>query len=46
MKFVSTRGSAAPLGFSAAVEEGLAPDGGLYVPETFPKIDGLFDEWG
>ncbi|MDY6068698.1 MAG: threonine synthase [Opitutales bacterium] len=45
MKFVSTRGSAAPLGFSAAVEEGLAPDGGLYVPETFPKIDGFFDEW-
>lgn len=38
MKFVSTRGHAEPLGFSQAVLQGLAPDGGLYVPsELMPQ---------
>jgi len=39
MQFVSTRGGAAVLGFSDAVLTGLASDGGLYVPETWPQIN-------
>lgn len=42
MKYVSTRmgsaGEAAPIGFLDAVLSGLAPDGGLYVPETWPTL--------
>lgn len=39
MKFVSTRGGSDPVTFSSAMETGLAPDGGLYVPESFPLED-------
>lgn len=38
MQFVSTRGEAPSLGFSDAVLSGLATDGGLYLPETWPQI--------
>ena len=38
MKYVSTRGLAAPVDFIGACLAGLAPDGGLYVPETYPQI--------
>jgi len=38
MRFVSTRGEAPVLGFSDAVLSGLATDGGLYLPETWPQI--------
>jgi threonine synthase len=38
MRFVSTRGGTPPVGFSAAVAEGLAADGGLLVPETLPDL--------
>ena len=38
MQFVSTRGQAPALGFSDAVLAGLASDGGLYVPATWPQI--------
>jgi threonine synthase len=38
MRFVSTRGKAAPVGLSEAIAAGLAPDGGLYVPEKLPKL--------
>jgi threonine synthase len=38
MRYVSTRGGAAPASFSETLLEGLAPDGGLYVPEAWPKI--------
>jgi len=38
MQFVSTRGEAPVLGFSDAVLSGLASDGGLYLPETWPQI--------
>ncbi|HVY51292.1 MAG TPA: threonine synthase [Devosia sp.] len=38
MRFVSTRGEAPILGFSDAVLTGLARDGGLYLPETWPRI--------
>jgi threonine synthase len=34
MRFVTTRGEAPAVSFKAALFEGLAPDGGLYVPET------------
>ena len=33
MRFASTRGAAPALAFSAALLQGLAPDGGLYVPQ-------------
>lgn len=36
MRYVSTRGESPPLGLSEAIQTGLAPDGGLYVPERFP----------
>ena len=39
MKFVSTRGRAPTLGFRDAVLSGLARDGGLYVPETWPHFE-------
>jgi threonine synthase len=38
MQFVSTRGQAPALGFSDAVLAGLAADGGLYVPATWPQV--------
>ena len=38
MKYISTRGQAAPVDFVEAILAGLAPDGGLYVPETWPRI--------
>lgn len=38
MKYISTRGRAAPVDFTEACLAGLAPDGGLYVPESFPQI--------
>lgn len=39
VKYVSTRGSAPVLGFSDVVLAGLARDGGLYVPQTWPTFD-------
>jgi threonine synthase len=35
---VSTRGEAPAIGFTDALLTGLARDGGLYVPETFPTL--------
>ena len=37
--YVSTRGHATPLSFSAMLLEGLAPDGGLYVPTDLPRLN-------
>jgi len=39
VRYVSTRGAGAPKRFSEILLEGLAADGGLYVPEAFPKAD-------
>ena len=39
MKYLSTRGDATPRRFSEILLEGLAPDGGLYLPEAYPRID-------
>ncbi len=38
MKYVSTRGMAPALSFEEAMLTGLARDGGLYVPETWPQM--------
>jgi threonine synthase len=38
-RFVSTRGQAPAVGFREALFAGLAPDGGLYVPESLPAVD-------
>jgi len=38
MNYVSTRGESPPIGFLDAVLAGLAPDGGLYVPEVWPLL--------
>jgi threonine synthase len=39
LKYLSTRGDATPRGFSDILLEGLAPDGGLYLPASYPVID-------
>jgi threonine synthase len=39
LRYVATRGAAAPQRFTEILLEGLAPDGGLYVPEAWPKAD-------
>ncbi|MSQ80849.1 MAG: threonine synthase [Candidatus Methylopumilus sp.] len=38
MKYISTRGQSKPLSFSEILLGGLAPDGGLYLPEHYPKF--------
>ena len=38
MKYVSTRGSAAALDFQGVTLAGLASDGGLYVPQSWPRF--------
>ena len=38
MRYISTRGEAPALNFEDVVLTGLAPDGGLYVPETMPQF--------
>jgi threonine synthase len=38
MHYISTRGSAPRLGFEEAMLAGLARDGGLYLPETWPRV--------
>lgn len=38
IRFVSTRGAAAPQFFKGVLLKGLASDGGLYTPEVFPSI--------
>ena len=38
MKYISTRSKIKPVSSAEAILKGLAPDGGLYVPENIPKI--------
>ncbi len=38
MRYVSTRGEAPELGFEDVLLAGLARDGGLYVPKTWPRL--------
>ncbi len=37
--YVSTRGDATPRQFCDILLEGLAPDGGLYLPAAYPQVD-------
>ena len=39
MRFTSTRGKAPGVGFSEALVNGIAPDGGLYLPTEWPRVD-------
>jgi threonine synthase len=39
VRYVSTRGQSAPKRFTGILLEGLAADGGLYVPEAIPQLD-------
>jgi len=45
MKYVSTRGRMTPAGFRDVLLEGLAPDGGLVVPVSYPRVDALLGRW-
>lgn len=42
MRFVSTRGQSPATGIADALQAGLAPDGGLYVPEHIPQVSLQF----
>ena len=42
MQFISTRGAAPPASFNDVLLAGLAPDGGLYLPVSWPQIPGKF----
>ena len=45
MRFISTRGGTEPLPFSETVLAGLAPDGGLFLPERVPDLSAKYLEW-
>ncbi|MGY4284175.1 threonine synthase [Bradyrhizobium sp. LM2.7] len=46
MHYVSTRGDSGRKQFCETLLEGLAQDGGLYVPETYPHVDDIMlDAW-
>lgn len=46
MKYISTRGATARKQFSEVLLMGLAPDGGLMLPEQYPQIDrATLDQW-
>ncbi len=40
MRYLSTRGHPERRRFCEILLEGLAPDGGLYLPERYPQVDG------
>ncbi len=45
MRFLSTRGGAPAVPFREAVALGLAPDGGLFVPESLPDLGPRLPAW-
>src|SRR5690625_7335747 len=46
MRYISTRGGMTPSNFSDVLLEGLAPDGGLVVPETIPAVNAeTIESW-
>ncbi len=46
MKYLSTRGHADRKHFCEILLEGLAPDGGLYLPEHYPQVDAAtLEKW-
>ncbi len=42
MNFISTNHKAEPVSFLEAMRKGLAPDGGLYMPESIPRLNNGF----
>jgi threonine synthase len=38
MRFVSTRDRGSPVTLSRAILQGIAPDGGFYIPEHLPRV--------
>jgi threonine synthase len=46
MRYISTRGGIQPIPFKDAVMMGLATDGGLLLPEYYPRVSGdLLESW-
>ena len=45
MQYISTRGKTPPMGFQDAVITGLAPDGGLLIPERIPQVKDRLEAW-
>lgn len=45
MRYVSTRGNTPAMTFTDAVITGLAPDGGLLVPDEIPQIADRLGDW-
>jgi len=46
MRYISTRGQSAPQAFCDILLGGLAPDGGLYLPESYPQVSRAdLDAW-
>ncbi len=46
MKYISTRGNAPAKNFTEILLGGLAPDGGLYLPEQYPQVTRAeLDAW-
>jgi len=45
VRYLSTRGQTPALSFSDAVATGLAPDGGLYLPESLPDLRAELPRW-
>jgi threonine synthase len=39
LSYLSSRGGAPPVALSEAIRQGLAPDGGLYVPSRLPRVE-------
>ncbi len=46
MQYLSTRGLTRPHTFTEAVEAGLAPDGGLFLPAEPPDLSDRLEDWG
>jgi threonine synthase len=46
MNYLSTRGDATPRRFCDILLEGLAPDGGLYLPQHYPQVSpAMLTQW-
>jgi len=45
VKYISTRGTVEPVDFRRAVMMGLAPDGGLLLPEIIPDVEAELPGW-
>ena len=45
MNYISTRGQSPAQSFCDILLGGLAPDGGLYLPESYPQVAGQLEEW-